>query len=77
MIVVHKREDKEHRVFQALIEMIPGLRSRLLASSEEEIRLVADLVRPRAIHCRRPKLLFRSCRSKREFLVQDPMTPRA
>jgi hypothetical protein len=37
------REEKEHRVFQSLLGMIPGLESRLLESSEEELRLVADL----------------------------------
>ena len=39
------REEKEHHVFQCLLQMIPGLEARLMESSEEELRLIADLVR--------------------------------
>ena len=39
------RERREHRVFKELLQMVPGLEERLLQSSEEEARLVADLVR--------------------------------
>ena len=38
------RNDKEQRVFQALLQAIPSLERRLLASSDEEVSLVADLV---------------------------------
>jgi hypothetical protein len=38
------REEQEHRIFQSLLKMIPSLECRLLESSEEELRLIADLV---------------------------------
>jgi hypothetical protein len=37
-------EDREHRIFLALLHLIPGLEARLLSCSAEEVRLVADLV---------------------------------
>jgi len=39
------REAREHRIFLDLLRIIPGLKTRLLASSLEEARLVADLAR--------------------------------
>ena len=39
------RKDREYRVFQALLRTIPRLGHRLMASSDEEICLVADLAR--------------------------------
>ena len=39
------RESREHRIFLALLRMIPGLEPRILGSSNEELRIVADLVR--------------------------------
>jgi hypothetical protein len=39
------RELTEHAIFQALLRMIPGLEGRILASSDEEIGIMADLVR--------------------------------
>ena len=38
------REEQEHRIFQCLLQMIPSLEGRLVESSEEELRLIADLV---------------------------------
>jgi hypothetical protein len=38
------RENREHRVFQSLVQMVPGLANRILSSSDKEVRLVADLV---------------------------------
>lgn len=38
-------DTKEQRVFSALLSMVPGLKARLLASSDDEVRLIADLVR--------------------------------
>ena len=38
------REEQEHRIFQSLLQMIPSLEGRLVESSEEELRLIADLV---------------------------------
>jgi hypothetical protein len=43
-VLVHQSEEKEHCVFRALLRIIPGLENRLLESSDEEVRLVADLV---------------------------------
>ena len=39
-------DGKEHRVFLAMLRMIPGLQTRLLSSSDEELRIIADLVCP-------------------------------
>jgi hypothetical protein len=39
------REAREHRIFLDLLRIIPGLETRLFASSLEEARLVADLAR--------------------------------
>jgi hypothetical protein len=38
------RERREHRVFDKLLQMVPGLEERLLTGSEEEITFVAELV---------------------------------
>ena len=72
------REEKEHHVFQSLLQMIPGLEARLLESSEEELRLIADLVRnlhyigDRCSHADLPTRRF-----KRVSPVLDPTILRA
>lgn len=38
------RQRREHRVFEALLQMIPGLEDRLMNGSEEDIVAVAELV---------------------------------
>lgn len=38
------RERKEHRVFDQLLQMVPGLEDRLLNGSDEEVGRVAELV---------------------------------
>ena len=38
------RERREHRVFQELLRLVPGLEERLLHGSEEEVDIVAELV---------------------------------
>jgi len=38
------RERREHRVFQLLLQMIPGLEERLVEGSEENVIHVAELV---------------------------------
>ena len=40
----HTRERREHRIFQVLLQMVPGLEARLLEGSDEDILHVADLV---------------------------------
>jgi hypothetical protein len=47
-LLTFTRERREHRVFQALLHMVPGLEEHLVGSLEEEIRMVADLV---SLHC--------------------------
>ena len=68
--------DKERRVFNALLIMIPGLQTRLFASSAEEVRLIADLV---CLYlCPLSRCLpFPLPRSRRVSQAQDPTTPRA
>jgi hypothetical protein len=38
------RERREHQVFRKLLNLVPGLEERLMEGSEEETRMVADLV---------------------------------
>jgi hypothetical protein len=38
------RERREHRIFQLLLQMIPGLEDRLLNGSEENVTHIAELV---------------------------------
>lgn len=40
----HFRERREHRVFQQLLDMVPGLEDRLLDGSNEDNAHIADLV---------------------------------
>jgi hypothetical protein len=39
------RERREHRVFRTLLNMVPGLEECLVQGTEEEVRMIADLVR--------------------------------
>jgi hypothetical protein len=39
------RERREHNVFRALLKSVPGLEERLMTGSEEEMGIVAELVR--------------------------------
>ena len=39
------REHKEHTVFRKFLRSVPGLESHLMSFSEEEVILIADLVR--------------------------------
>jgi hypothetical protein len=43
------RERREHRVFRLLLHMIPGLEDRIMEGSEDEIVLIAELVRTEGI----------------------------
>jgi len=45
-------ERKEHRVFEQLLKMIPGLEDRLLSGSDQEIGHVADLLQKGASSAR-------------------------
>lgn len=38
------RERREHRVFQRLLEMVPGLEERLVEGSDENVVHIAELV---------------------------------
>jgi hypothetical protein len=38
------RQRREHRVFEALLQMVPGLEERLLSGSEENIVNIAEMV---------------------------------
>ena len=38
------RERREHRVFQQLLQMIPGLEDRLMSGSADDVVHIADLV---------------------------------
>ena len=43
-MVIMLRERREYRVYRSLLCMIPGLEERLVNGSDEETRMVADLV---------------------------------
>ena len=38
------RQRREHRVFQALLQMIPGLEDRLMGGSESDVMGIAESV---------------------------------
>jgi hypothetical protein len=38
------RQRREHRVFQALLQMVPGLKERLLDGSDNDVKAIAELV---------------------------------
>jgi hypothetical protein len=38
------RQRREHRVFDALLQMVPGLEDRLLNGAEEDVMHVAEMV---------------------------------
>ncbi len=38
-------ERREHKVFLLLLKSIPGLEGRIMSSSEEEVHIIATLVR--------------------------------
>lgn len=44
LIHILTREQREHRVFQLLLQMIPGLEERLVEGSEENVLHIAELV---------------------------------
>jgi hypothetical protein len=54
------RESRENRIFHALLRIVPGLEPRILGSSEEELRIVADLVRAALLDKSRPDILIRN-----------------
>jgi hypothetical protein len=38
------REQREHRIFQELMRVVPGLEGRLAEASEEDVGMLAELV---------------------------------
>jgi hypothetical protein len=44
MWLMPARERREHRIFQALLQMIPGLEERLMEGSNEDVIHIAELV---------------------------------
>ena len=46
MSMLSFRERKEFEVFRELLRMVPSLEARLMASSEDEVIHIAELVRP-------------------------------
>jgi hypothetical protein len=45
-ILTPVREQREHRIFNLLLQMIPGLEERLVDGSDEDVLHVGDLVSP-------------------------------
>jgi hypothetical protein len=39
-----RRQRREHTVFQALLQMVPGLEERIMESNEEDVVTIAELV---------------------------------
>jgi hypothetical protein len=69
------REMREHRIFQTLLRMVPGLESRIMSSSDDEVRLVADLVRIPHTSWAGTHVIF--LRFRKGSRVQDRTTQRA
>ena len=42
--LTYPREQREHRVFQALLRIVPGLEERLIEGSDEGVIHIAELV---------------------------------
>lgn len=38
------RERREHKVFQELLKLVPGLEERLMTGSDDEVAITSDLV---------------------------------
>jgi hypothetical protein len=69
------RERREHRVFERLLQTIPGLEARLMDGSDEEIMHVAELVSNFHPACDRKFLIM--CRFRKAPLCRVQMTRRA
>jgi hypothetical protein len=67
------RERKEHRVFDLLLQMVPGLEGRLLNGSDEEVGHVAELVSAFNLLLICSEVLIDS-RFRRVFAAPGPMT---
>ena len=50
----YTREHREHGIFQALLAISPGLDTRLLRASADELHYVAEMVRSHSFACFRP-----------------------
>jgi hypothetical protein len=48
--VIVTRQRREHRVFELLLQMVPGLEDRLMSGSEGDLVLIAELVRDFSEH---------------------------
>jgi hypothetical protein len=69
------RTRKEHRVYQKLSQLVPRLSERLMASTEEDVTVMAELVcllSPKSF-----RNLFNYKSFKRAYLVQGPTIPKA
>jgi hypothetical protein len=67
------RTRKEHRVYQKLSQLVPRLSERLMAANEEDIMVMAELVRllPKSF-----RNVFIYKRFKRAYLLQGPTIPK-
>ena len=43
---IRHRQRREHRVFETLLQVVPGLEDRLLAGDEEGVVHIAEMVGP-------------------------------
>lgn len=68
------RERREHRVFQVLLQMIPGLEERLVEGSEENVIHVAELV---CFHISYWLYVTDTRRSRKVLPAPDPMILKA
>lgn len=75
MPTIRSRERREHRIFQRLMEMVPGLEDRLVEGSDEGVVHIAELVSGYIIL--RASMGLTYSRSRKVLPAQDPMTRRA
>jgi hypothetical protein len=66
------REQREHRVFEQLLDSYPGLLERLKGGSEEEILHVGELVHFFSVQRERVLIIYRSAREPQalEAMIQ-------
>jgi len=68
------RERQEHRIFKALLLLVPGLEERLMQSSNEGVIYIAELVCVYVINAAHTLTVRRFRKALR---AHDLMTPRA
>jgi hypothetical protein len=73
-MLLKRRDRKERRVFQQLLQTIPRLQERLMESEQAELPVIAELVCFLLLVILNHTSILQ--RFRKVFLVHDPMIPR-